>query len=76
MHSRGRAQRRQPSEDSDNAPDFDARFSAVERQPTATPSKSSAAFPQGQAAFPNASTPKPGVLERFLNEIGGPKPAY
>jgi hypothetical protein len=45
--------------------------------PTTTPSEpSAAAFPQGQAAFPNASTPKPSAFERFMNEIGGPKPAY
>jgi hypothetical protein len=49
-------------------------------QPIATPSKPTAAFPQGQAAFPNASTPKPidtrSALDRIMNELGGPKPAY
>lgn len=45
-------------------------------QPTTTPSKPSAAFPQGPVAFPSASTPKPSALERILNELTGPKPAY
>jgi hypothetical protein len=65
------------NDDNDNAPDFDARFSAVERQPT----KPTAAFPQGPAAFPNISTQPPPArsgFKKILDELGltGPKPAY
>jgi hypothetical protein len=47
----------------------------------ATPNKPNAAFPQGQAAFPN--NPKLRILDelgrpvkRILDELGGSKPAY
>jgi hypothetical protein len=40
-----------------------------------------AAFPQGQAAFPNNSTPGPEdasgwSIKKILDEFSGPKPAY
>jgi hypothetical protein len=45
------------------------------------PGNPAAAFPQGQAAFPNNSMPGPDdasgwSLKKILDEFSGPKPAY
>jgi hypothetical protein len=50
-------------------------------QPPKADAKPAAAFPQGQAAFPNNSSPGPDdtrgwSVKKIMDELSGTKPAY